>query len=287
MSENSINQIQTYQKEISLLKEKIDKSKYDKNEKEKTLLSENNLLKEKENDYEISLRTKDRKIKELLNLISEYENQITQLNNQLNTVSVSNQQLKSVMVDLSTNYQKAKIKLTNEKEENKNNNEYISDINLQKEIFQNKAKELVHIIDEYSSEVICLNQELNSYKEENKKLLDDNTILTNSNQELKSTCEILKYDNIKLKEDNNTLSKLNQELNEENKKITEYNYSQENEINSLNDKLNKTNIILQKNELTSNDKISYLLYIIKLKINIIHNFLGINLVNHYIFYIKL
>ena len=107
MSENSINQIQTYQKEISLLKEKIDKSKYDKNEKEKTLLSENNLLKEKENDYEISLRTKDRKIKELLNLISEYENQITQLNNQLNTVSVSNQQLKSVMVDLSTNYQKA------------------------------------------------------------------------------------------------------------------------------------------------------------------------------------
>ena len=210
MSENSINQIQTYQKEISLLKEKIDKSKYDKNEKEKTLLSENNLLKEKENDYEISLRTKDRKIKELLNLISEYENQITQLNNQLNTVSVSNQQLKSVMVDLSTNYQKAKIKLTNEKEENKNNNDYISDINLQKEIFQNKAKELVHIIDEYSSEVICLNQELNSYKEENKKLLDDNTILTNSNQELKSTCEILKYDNIKLKEDNNTLSKLNQ-----------------------------------------------------------------------------
>ena len=259
MSENSINQIQTYQKEISLLKEKIDKSKYDKNEKEKTLLSENNLLKEKENDYEISLRTKDRKIKELLNLISEYENQITQLNNQLNTVSVSNQQLKSVMVDLSTNYQKAKIKLTNEKEENKNNNDYISDINLQKEIFQNKAKELVHIIDEYSSEVICLNQELNSYKEENKKLLDDNTILTNSNQELKSTCEILKYDNIKLKEDNNTLSKLNQELNEENKKITEYNYSQENEINSLNDKLNKTNIILQKNELTNNDKISYLL----------------------------
>ena len=100
MSENSINQIQTYQKEISLLKEKIDKSKYDKNEKEKTLLSENNLLKEKENDYEISLRTKDRKIKELLNVISEYENQITQLNNQLNTVSVSNQQLKSVMVDL-------------------------------------------------------------------------------------------------------------------------------------------------------------------------------------------
>ena len=104
-----------------------------------------------------------------------------------------------------------------------------------------------------------MNQELNSYKEENKKLLDDNTILTNSNQELKSTCEILKYDNIKLKEDNNTLSKLNQELNEENKKITEYNYSQENEINSLNDKLNKTNIILQKNELTNNDKISYLL----------------------------
>ena len=259
MSLTSINQIQTYEKEISLLKEKIDKSKYEKNEKEINLLEENNILKEKENEYETSLRTKDRKIKELLNLISEYENQIVQLNNQLNTLVNSNKQLKSIMFDLSTNYQKTKIKLSNEKEENKNNNDYISDINLQKELFQNKAKELVNIIDEYSKEVINLNEEINKYKDENKKLLDDNTILTNSNQELKTACEILQYDNNKLKEDNETLTKFNQELNEENKKITEFNYSNENQINSLNEKLNKANIILQKNELKSNDKISYLL----------------------------
>jgi chromosome segregation ATPase len=126
MSLTSINQIQTYEKEISLLKEKIDKSKYEKNEKEINLLEENNILKEKENEYETSLRTKDRKIKELLNLISEYENQIVQLNNQLNTLVNSNKQLKSIMFDLSTNYQKTKIKLSNEKEENKNNNDYIS-----------------------------------------------------------------------------------------------------------------------------------------------------------------
>ena len=55
MSLTSINQIQTYEKEISLLKEKIDKSKYDKNEKEINLLEENNILKEKENEYETSL----------------------------------------------------------------------------------------------------------------------------------------------------------------------------------------------------------------------------------------
>ena len=94
MSHTSINQIQIYQKEISLLKEKINKSKYEKNEKEVNLLEENNILKEKENEYETSLRAKDRKIKELLNLISEYENQIVQLNNKLNTVINNNKKIK-------------------------------------------------------------------------------------------------------------------------------------------------------------------------------------------------
>jgi chromosome segregation ATPase len=92
LTETTLNQLETYKKEISLLNTKLSLSKYDTPTSD--LPSQLNSLKLNQTLLESTIASKDKKISQLLSIIKQYETQITTLTSQNAVLTQTNAQLK-------------------------------------------------------------------------------------------------------------------------------------------------------------------------------------------------
>ena len=173
------------------------------------------------NSYILSTKAKEQKILELLEIIDQYESQIASLNNQIMISTKSNKQMKEILKKIEFNYEKSKMDLIAEKEINKKNNIYMNNVYKEKNIWEKKIKELVNIINQYSSQIEALTETLNNlkqeffeYKKENeqdKKELSElnniNNTLKKEKEEIKENYNILNENFIKLKKNQENLEK--------------------------------------------------------------------------------
>lgn len=177
LSEATQAQLQTYKKEVKLLQTKLSMSSSEYGDQlatqEETIKSFQSQIKQL-ND---TLAIKDRKLNELLSIVEEYDNQSTSQIKQISHLEKTNKELRSVINDMSTNYQKVSVKLSNKKEEAKSTFDSVYNIQLEKEALEEKAKELVEIIKEYSIE-------LSKLKKTNTLLIEQNDNVKRDNEEM-------------------------------------------------------------------------------------------------------
>ena len=211
-------------------------------EKIKQKLKEN--LDSNLNSYILSTKSKEQKIVELLEIINQYESQITSLNNQIILLTKNNKQMKEILKNIEFNYKQSESELINEKELNKNNINIMNELNQDKIICENKIKELVNIINQYSGQIEALTENLNnikneffSYKKEKEKeqnklneLNNINTLLNQEKDELNLINDKLNEDNIKLKQDNKNLFEKFNELENDYKILKEQKLKMENSL---------------------------------------------------------
>ena len=133
-------------------------------EKIKQKLKEN--LDSNLNSYILSTKSKEQKIVELLEIINQYESQITSLNNQIILLTKNNKQMKDILKNIEFNYKQSESELINQKELNKKNINIMNELNQDKIICENKIKELVNIINQYSGQIEALTENLNNIKNE-------------------------------------------------------------------------------------------------------------------------
>ena len=118
------------------------------------------------NSYIISTKAKEQKILELLEIINQYESQIASLNNQIMILTKSNKQMKEILQKMEINYNQNQMELITEKEINKKNSIYMTNLNKEKNICEKKIKELVNIINQYSSQIEALTETLNKFRQD-------------------------------------------------------------------------------------------------------------------------
>ena len=212
------------------------------------------------NSYILSTKAKEQKILELLEIIDQYESQIASLNNQIMISTKSNKQMKEILKKIEFNYEQSKTDLIAEKEINKKNNIYMNNVSKEKNICEKKIKELVNIINQYSSQIETLTETLNNlkqeffeYKKENeqdKKELSElnniNNTLKKEKEEIKENYNILNENFIKLKKNQenleknfNALDNKYKEINNEKEKYEKYLEQEKNKNISLIDYINQ------------------------------------------------
>lgn len=253
LSESTLSQLETYKKEISLLSSKLELSKYDTESATMQLIEENNNLQGMISSLKTNLSSKDKKLKELIEIVSQYENQITNLNGQITNLNKNNKELKAVILDMSSNYQKACIKLSNEKEEKKTNEEIVYGIQYKKNVYESKIKELIELINQYSNEIEKINNELQSTKTNYLSLEEQYQKQTSFLNEITEEIQLLNKENLDLKEINQQLNKKLQLIENQNNEIRNQNYEIQKECNNLNNEISKKDLTIKKEEMKYNN----------------------------------
>lgn len=252
-SESTLSQLETYKKEISLLSSKLEFSKYDTESATMQLIEENNNLQGMISSLKTTISSKDKKLKELIEIVSQYENQITNLNGQITNLNKNNKELKAVILDMSSNYQKACLKLSNEKEEKKTKDEIVYGMQYKKDVYESKIKELIDLINQYSNEIEKINDELQSTKAHYLTLDEEYQKKTSFLNEITEEIQLLNKENIDLKEENQQLNKKLQLIENQNNEIRNQNYEMQKECGNLNNELSKKDLIIKKEEMKYNN----------------------------------
>lgn len=211
ISEAILAQVATYKKELNLLQTKMSMttSEYEHQlqSQEETIQSHQSQLRQL-ND---TLSLRDRKLNELLSIVNEYDNQSSSQIKKINQLEKTNKELRSVINDMSANYHKVSLKFNNKKEEAKNTFDSVYEIQLEKEELEQKAKELVDIIKEYSIELSKLKTTNTLLIEQNDNLKRENEEMVQLNYELDQRYKGINDDYCILKEENSSLiNKINQ-----------------------------------------------------------------------------
>ena len=233
LTETTLNQLETYKKEISLLNTKLSLSKYDTPTSD--LPSQLNTLKLNQTLLESTIASKDQKISQLLSIIKQYETQITTLSTQNAVLSQTNAQLKQQSNALTSQYHNTQLQLQNTKDTQHMHTATIQSIQYQNVAYEQKIKELIDLIKEYSNEVITTNNELSTLKEKY-------NLLLNESENVKQMCSNYDKEITALKQDNNDLQSKNETL------IKTVNYLQTNNSETINENyaLSKENSELKK-----------------------------------------
>ena len=209
--------------EIELLKQnltsKITKTKINPNKQELNKETKDESL----NPYIASNKLKEKKILELLEIVNQYESQISSLNNQIVFLTNNNKQMKEIIKNIEFDFEQTKVNLMTEKEVNKNNNAYLTNLYQDKIISEQKIKELINIVNQYSSQIDMLKQTLNEIKNEN-------IIYKKENEEYKNNINQINEKNLVLENDNKKFSEEISQLKEDNKKLCEIQYNTENKM---------------------------------------------------------
>ena len=245
---------QQKEKDIELLKQNLtdNKNKYiTKNninkEENKTKIEKENIEKSL-NSYIMANKSKEQKILELLEIINQYESQISALNKQIISLTNSNKQMKDIIKNIEFGYEQAKVNLMTEKEINKNNNTYMNNLYQDKIISEQKIKELINIINQYSGQTEELTKTLNNLKNENLNYKKENDEFKNKIFELNEKNSSLENNNTTIQND---IKKLNEEiskLKEDNKKLCEIQYNTENKMKKNIEENEKIKLEIKKEE---------------------------------------
>ena len=209
--------------EIELLKQnltsKITKTKKNPNKQELNKESKDESL----NPYIASNKLKEKKILELLEIINQYESQISSLNNQIAFLTNKNKQMKEIIKNIEFDFEQTKVNLMTEKEVNKNNNAYLTNLYQDKIISEQKIKELINIVNQYSSQIDMLKKTSNEIKNEN-------ITYKKENEEYKNNLNQINEKNLLLENDNKKYNEEITQLKEDNKKLCEIQYNTENKM---------------------------------------------------------
>ena len=233
LTETTLNQLETYKKEISLLNTKLSLSKYDTPTSD--LPSQLNSLKLNQTLLESTIASKDKKISQLLSIIKQYETQITTLTSQNAVLTQTNAQLKQQSNTLNSQYQNTQLQLQTTKDTQHLHTATLQSVQYQNVAYEQKIKELIALIKEYSNEVITTNNELSLLKEKY-------NLLLNESENVKQMCSTYDKEITALKQDNNDLQSKNETL------IKTVNYLQTNNSETINENyaLSKENSELKK-----------------------------------------
>ena len=217
------------QKDIKILKEKYREN----NENECKVNNEKENLERNLKSYMIANKSKEDKILDLLEIINQYEIQISLLNKQIITLTNSNKQMKGIIKNIEYGYEQTKVNLMTEKEVNKNNNTYMNNLYQDKILSEERIKELINIINQYSSEIDSLTNTLNILKNENLKYKKENEEYKNNILKLTEKINTLEYDMNTIKNDNTKLYEEVCRLKDDNEKLCELQYNTENKGKNL------------------------------------------------------
>ena len=217
------------QKDIKILKEKYREN----NENECKVNNEKENLERNLKSYMIANKSKEDKILDLLEIINQYEIQISLLNKQIITLTNSNKQMKGIIKNIEYGYEQTKVNLMTEKEVNKNNNTYMNNLYQDKILSEERIKELINIINQYSSEIDSLTNTLNILKNENLKYKKENEEYKNNMLKLNEKINTLEYDMNTIKNDNTKLYEEVCRLKDDNEKLCELQYNTENKGKNL------------------------------------------------------
>ena len=233
LTETTLNQLETYKKEISLLNTKLSLSKYDTPTSD--LPSQLNTLKLNQTLLESTIASKDKKISQLLSIIKQYETQLTTLSSQNASLSQMNAQLKQKSNALTSQYNSTQLQLRTTKDTQHMHTATIQSMQFQNVAYEQKIKELIELIKEYSNEVITTNSELSALKEKY-------NLLLNESENVKQLCSTYDKEITALKQDNGDLQNKNETL------IKTVNYLQTNNSETINENyaLSKENSELKK-----------------------------------------
>jgi chromosome segregation ATPase len=205
------------QKDIKILKEKYKEN----NENECKVNNEKEDLERNLKSYMIANKSKEDKILDLLEIINQYEIQISLLNKQIISLTNSNKQMKGIIKNIEYGYEQTKVNLMTEKEVNKNNNTYMNNLYQDKILSEERIKELINIINQYSAEIDSITNTLNILKNENLKYKKENEEYKNNILKLTEKANTLEYDMNTIKNDNTKLYEEVCRLKEDNEKLCE------------------------------------------------------------------
>ena len=216
-------------KDIKILKEKYKEN----NENECKVNNEKENLERNLKSYMIANKSKEDKILDLLEIINQYEIQISLLNKQIISLTNSNKQMKGIIKNIEYGYEQAKVNLMSEKEVNKNNSSYMNNLYQDKILSEERIKELINIINQYSTEIDSLTNTLNILKNENLKYKKENEEYKNNILKLTEKTNTLNYDINTIKSDNTKLYDEVCKLKEDNGKLCELQYNTESKAKNL------------------------------------------------------
>ena len=243
---------QQKEKEIELLKQNLidnkNKFKNNINKEEKKEKYEKENLEKSLNSYIMANKSKEQKILELLEIVNQYETQISALNKQIISLTNSNKQMKDIIKNMEFGYEQTKVNLMTEKEINKNNNTYMTNLYQDKIISEQKIKELINIINQYSGQTEELTKTLNNLKNENINYKKENDEFKNKIFELNEKNNSLENNRVTIQ---NEIKKLNEEiskLKEDNKKLCEIQYSTEDKMKKNIEEYEKIKLEIKKEE---------------------------------------
>jgi len=217
------------QKDIKILKEKYKEN----NENECKVNDEKENLEKNLKSYIIANKSKEDKILDLLEIINQYEIQISLLNKQIISLTNSNKQMKGIIKNIEYGYEQTKVNLMTEKEVNKSNNTYMNNLYQDKILSEERIKELINIINQYSTEIDSLTNTLNFLKNENLKYKKENEEYKNNILKLTEKANTIEYDMNTIKNDNTKLYEEVCKLKEDNEKLCELQYNTENKAKNL------------------------------------------------------
>ena len=232
------------QKDIKILKEKYREN----NENECKVNNEKEDLERNLKSYMIANKSKEDKILDLLEIINQYEIQISLLNKQIINLTNSNKQMKGIIKNIEYGYEQTKVNLMTEKEVNKNNNTYLNNLYQDKILSEERIKELINIINQYSTEIDSITNTLNILKNENLKYKKENEEYKNNIFKLTEKANTLEYDMNTIKNDNTKLYEEVCRLKEDNEKLCELQYNTENKGKELIDENENLKIQIKNEE---------------------------------------
>ena len=184
--ENKELNINSQQNGIDILKQRLKDDKYNISKSNNKQNLENTL-----NTYIIANKSKEQKILELLEIINQYEIQISKFNKQIISLTNSNKQMKNIIKTIEFDYEQTKINLMTERELNKNNNIYMNNLYQDKILTEERIKELINIINKYSTQTDSLTKTLNNLKNENINFKKENEEFQKNILELKEKNNVL------------------------------------------------------------------------------------------------
>ena len=232
------------QKDIKILKEKYKEN----NENECKVNNEKEDLERNLKSYMIANKSKEDKILDLLEIINQYEIQISLLNKQIINLTNSNKQMKGIIKNIEYGYEQTKVNLMTEKEVNKNNNTYLNNLYQDKILSEERIKELINIINQYSAEIDSITNTLNILKNENLKYKKENEEYKNNVLKLTEKTNTLEYDMNTIKNENAKLYEEVCRLKEDNEKLCKLQYNTENKGKELIDENENLKIQIKNEE---------------------------------------
>lgn len=238
-------QTQNFKRQIDLLEQKLEINEREYQNKILSLTEQNSLLNSTEVKLRTQLSTKDKALYELNSILKEYQTEVINLKKAL---CLSEEKLATMTNDfnsIKSNCNNISIALNSKEDSQKKLEKAYNEVLAEQSRSENKIKELIDVMNQYSNELNILNEKCSKYEREN---FDFKTLNMNLTNELKKvTYENNNYDiNIQnFKNDMDNLQKINLGLTEQNQKLK---YEMDNYSNEIYETTQKLNTLAKENE---------------------------------------